>query len=106
MQINHRIFDLEIQKHNLNDNQEESFIDFLIGGSSGFEGFNRRYRLLLTRVGGVNQPLKVLHGSSQPCFMCAGGYSCPSLTKRKDEVYSELQAQLAENNEPVGAGQE
>ncbi|MBL0388237.1 hypothetical protein JJB07_16610 [Tumebacillus sp. ITR2] len=103
MQINNRIFDLEIQRHKLGES-DESFIDFLIGGSSGFEGYNRQYRLLLTGGADTLQPLKVLHGSSLPCFMCAGGYSCPSLTKRKDEVYSELLAQMEEAN-LVNAGE-
>ncbi|PWK07018.1 hypothetical protein [Tumebacillus permanentifrigoris] len=103
MQINHRIFDLEIRDHKLNETGE-SYIDFTIGGSSGFEGYNKNYRLLFSTEGTSHRLNKVLHSSSLPCFMCAGGYSCPPMTKRKTEVFAELYPQLDTLRDLVASG--
>jgi hypothetical protein len=103
MQINHRIFDLEIRNYKLEETGQ-SYIDFSIGGSAGFEGYNKNYRLLFTKQGNSYRPDKVLHSSSLPCFMCSGGYSCPPMTKRRTEAFAELYPQVDNLRELVASG--
>lgn len=92
MLINNREFDIKVTNHEVRNENEHHF-HFELLPTSPFAG-NRLYNLIVTKKDKHLKLDKVIHGSEKQCNFCNRGYSCPSLTKRKREIFQEVYPQL------------